>query len=164
MANINRKIKRNNQKQPKQKKQHTSSTNCKSAFLINRFKAFITDTFMVMMPIMYIVFYIVMGSREEFAAHKLNGWIFILIPHFIAMITFWYFKAQTPGMKAYELTIVDSNTLQRPTIPALINRYIITTISMLLFIPLFVPYMNKDRKTIQDIISQTCLIPKIDEN
>jgi len=41
---------------------------------VNRVKAFITDTFMLLMPLLYVVFYLVMGSREEFAEHMLAGW------------------------------------------------------------------------------------------
>jgi len=46
----------------------------------NKFKAFLTDSFMLVMPIMYVVFYLVMGGREGFAEHKILGWLYILIP------------------------------------------------------------------------------------
>ena len=76
--------------------------------LMARFKAFITDSFMLLMPLMYIVFYFVMGSREAFAEDKFYGWLYIFIPHLIIVVSFWYFKAQTPGMKAYEIAIIDT--------------------------------------------------------
>ena len=127
------------------------------ASLTNRMKAFITDSFMVMMPLMYLVSYVVIGSLEEFAQNKMLGWLYILIPHFIITVGFWYFKAQTPGLKAYELSIVDSSTGEKASLSALINRYIFTTLAMILILPLFVPYLNKQKKTIQDIITNTCI-------
>jgi len=35
---------------------------------------------MLLMPIMYIVFYLVMGSREAFAEDRLLGWYILLFP------------------------------------------------------------------------------------
>jgi uncharacterized RDD family membrane protein YckC len=125
--------------------------------LINRMKAFITDTFMIMMPLMYLISYIIIGSLEEFSQNKMLGWLYILIPHFIITVSFWYFKAQTPGLKAYELSIIDSNTGEKASLMALINRYIFTTFAMVLILPLFVPYLTKNKKTIQDIVSNTCI-------
>jgi len=43
-------------------------------------KAFLTDSFMLVMPIMYVVFYLIMGGREGFSEHKAMGWVYILIP------------------------------------------------------------------------------------
>lgn len=126
--------------------------------LLVRFKAFITDTFMITMPLMYIVFYLVMGSREEFATNKIVGWLYIFIPHFIIIITFWFYKQQTPGLKAYELSIIDTYTKDKPTLVALINRYIQTFLSILFILPLCIPFFRKDKKTLQDIVSGTYLI------
>jgi len=156
MSNINRKIKRQNKVVKTVKKQSHIQDIC-NAFLINRFKAFVTDTFMIMMPLMYISFYVLLGSREDFAQHMALGWSYIMLPHFVVTILFWYFKAQTPGLRAYELAIVDSYTGDKPTIVSLINRYIFTTLSMVFILPMFVPYFNKKRKTLQDILSGTCI-------
>lgn len=140
-----------------------SSSPC-NAPLANRFKAFITDMFMLLMPIMYLVFYVVMGSREEFAEDKMHGWLYIVIPNMILVVTFWYYKTQTPGMKAYEIAIVDSKTGEKPMIIWLINRYLITFFVILF--PLFwiIPFTNKKRKTLQDYLSGTCMITKLNDN
>ena len=133
----------------------------KSALLLDRFKAFTTDTFLIMMPIIYAVFYVVMGSREEFAQHMGMGWVYIMIPHFIITIGFWKFAdlGQTPGMKAYEVRLVDASSKDSEvSIISLINRYIFTTLSIALLLPLMVPYINKERKTLQDIVSNTMII------
>ena len=133
-----------------------SSSNC-SALLMPRFKAFLTDTFMITMPLMYIVFYFVFGSREEFAMHKAMGWFYIFAPHFSLILTLWLLKQQTPGLKAYDLKLVSASTGEVPSVLALINRYVHTTIAVALILPLFMPFFNKQKRTLQDIMSGTCI-------
>jgi uncharacterized RDD family membrane protein YckC len=125
--------------------------------LMPRVKAFITDMFMLLMPIMYLVFYIVMGSREEFAQDKMHGWFYIIIPNLILVVSFWYFKMQTPGMKAYEIAIIDSKTGEKPMLIWLINRYFFTLIAIFTPILWAIPYFNKKKKTFQDYLSGTCI-------
>jgi len=125
--------------------------------LVNRIKAFITDTFMILMPLMYVVFYLIMGSREEFAQHMIAGWIYIFGPHFFIIIGFWFFKSQTPGYKAYDIKLVNKN-LQKPTIFQLIIRYFSFVLSSLLIFGLFLAIARRDKKTLHDLISGTMLI------
>lgn len=148
-GNIKQDIKKQN------KKTVSNDTVFNNSSLIVRFKAFLTDTFMLTMPLMYIAFYFVMGSREEFAEHKLLGWLYIFLPHFILIFSLWYFKQQTPGLKAYDLKVVDYYTNKKPSAISLVNRYIQTFISIILVLPIFLPYFKKDKRTFQDIISGT---------
>jgi uncharacterized RDD family membrane protein YckC len=120
----------------------------------DRLKAFITDTFMILMPLMYIVFYLIMGSREEFAKHMLLGWIYIFIPHFFFILGFWFFKGQTPGYKAYNIKLVNKE-LQRPTLFQLILRYCIFFLSIFFPAGLLFCFMRKDKKNMHDIFSGT---------
>ncbi len=143
-----------------EKQQHSKTTSQKNpcdASLMARFKAFITDSFMLLMPLMYIVFYFVMGSREDFAADKLHGWLYIFIPHLVIVVSFWYFKAQTPGMKAYEIAIINTQSCKKPYAFRFVSRYMFMTLSILLVIPLIVPFLNKSRRTLWDILSGTCV-------
>ena len=129
----------------------------RNASLILRFKAFLTDTFMLTMPLMYIVTYVVLGSLEDFSSQKMLGWLYIMLPHLIIVLALWYFKRQTPGMKAYDLYIVDSNTGKKPSVASLINRYVFTTLSIVLFFTMFIPFLNKSRRTLQDFVSGTII-------
>ena len=129
----------------------------KNASLMLRFKAFLTDTFMLTMPLMYIVTYVVMGSLQDFSANKTLGWLYIILPHLIIVSIFWYKKKQTPGMKAYDLVIVDSLTGKSPTLISVVNRYIFTTISLALVFTWFVPFLNKSRRSLQDFVSGTIM-------
>ena len=147
------KIKDKVKKEPKIK-QNLSLCN---ATLTDRSKAFLTDAFMVMMPLMYLVSYVIIGSLEEFSHNKALGWLYILLPHFIITISFWYFKGQTPGLKAYELSLIDCDTQKKPSIIASINRYIFTTLSLIIFPLLLTPYLNKNKKSFADLLSHTCI-------
>ena len=121
---------------------------------VNRVKAFITDTFMILMPLLYIVFYLIMGSREEFAENMLLGWAYTFIPHFLIIMSFWFFKSQTPGYKAYDIKLVDIN-LKKPSLSRLIIRYFAFALSTVLVAGLFFAIARKDKKTLHDLISGT---------
>jgi uncharacterized RDD family membrane protein YckC len=130
-----------------------------SASLMARFKAFITDSFMLLMPLMYIVFYFIFGSREAFSEDKISGWVYIFVPHMVTVVSFWYFKSQTPGMKAYEIEVVDANSGGKASLEKLIARYITMTFFMLLILPMLFPYFNKKKKTLWDVVTKTCTKP-----
>ena len=128
------------------------------ASLGTRFKAFITDSFLITMPILYIVIYLVMGSGKEFEQNMALGWSIILVVHSLIILIFWLKNGQTPGLKAYEAKLIDNNTKQRVSVIQVIVRYLATTFAIISFFLLFLPFFNKDKKTFQDIISNTIII------
>ena len=143
-------------KQGKVKKEEEVVPSLRPAPITDRLKAFLTDTFMITMPILYIVIYLVMGSREEFRAHLAQGWLYILIPHYIIVTTLWSLKGQTPGMKAYNIKLVRLFENNRP--PNFFHstiRYFAMPISILSVIGIVVALFRKDRLTLHDLISFT---------
>ena len=122
--------------------------------IAERIKAFIIDAFMILMPLMYLVFYIIIGSREAFATHMLLGWAYIFVPHFFITLVFWYFRAQTPGYKSQNIKIVDTN-LQKPSINKLLLRYFVFFVSSLTIFGITTCFFRKDKKNIHDILSRT---------
>ncbi len=122
--------------------------------IVNRVKAFLTDAFMIFMPIIYTVFYLVMGSREEFRANMLMGWIYIFIPHFIITTLFLYIKNQTPGYKAYNIRL-STFKHSKPTFLQVSVRYIVFTVTIFIFPLLFIPFFTKRKLGLQDYISAT---------
>lgn len=128
------------------------------ASLSTRFKAFITDSFLITTPILYVVIYLVMGSGKEFEQNMALGWSIILVVHALIILIFWLKNGQTPGLKAYEGKLVDNNTKQRVSVIQVIVRYIATIFAIISFFLLFLPFFNKDKKTFQDIISNTIII------
>ena len=123
-----------------------------------RTKAFITDIFMLLMPLMYIVTYIVIGSLQEFATERLEGWIYILIPNFIIVTLFFYKSGQTPGCRAYAIKLVDSKTLEKPHFLSIVLRYYFQLFSIISIFGLLIAFFRKDKKTLHDLLSGTVLI------
>jgi uncharacterized RDD family membrane protein YckC len=123
-----------------------------------RLKAFLTDTFMIVMPILYIVIYLVMGDREGFREHMGQGWLIILAVHFVAVLAFWALKGQTPGMKAYDLYLIDPQTGKTPGLVKLVLRYIMLQTSILSFFGMFLPYLLKTKEGLHDLVSGTCIV------
>ena len=135
-----------------------------NATILTKSKAFVTDSFMVVMPLMYISIYLIMGGRELFEQNMTLGWSFILIPYLIITVLFTTLKGQTPGYKAYEIKVVDNRTHNNIDIFTATLRFIIYILSIISIIGIFIPFFRKDRKTIQDILSSTAVINFPNEN
>ncbi len=142
-------------KKENSKKQEASKSSCAS--LLSRFKAFLTDSFLITTPITYIVMYLILGGGTGFADNRVLGWSLILGSTAFIIIFFWYVKFQTPGMKAYSLKIVNLKN-KRVSFSQAIIRYFATLFALISLFLIFVPFFNKDKKTFQDIISNTIII------
>ena len=129
------------------------------ASLGDKIKAFITDSFMLLMPIMYIVFYLIMGSREEFGEERLAGWLYILIPLVIVQTIFFAKSAQTPGYKFYELKLIDESTGEKPSIFIILFRNLCAILSFFSIFGWLMMFFRKDRKTLHDLLSNTAVVP-----
>jgi uncharacterized RDD family membrane protein YckC len=122
-------------------------------------KAAITDSFMLLMPIMYIVFYLVMGGREGFAENKLIGWLYILIPLITVQTLFMYFgNGQTPGYRNYELKVIDIHTLEKPPLFSIIFRNIAMVLAMVTVVGWLMMFFRKDNRGLHDFLSNTAVI------
>ena len=149
----------------KQGKGKASSSEQKSTKSIKHYataglkvKAFLTDAFMLLMPIMYIVFYLIMDGREGFAAHKLLGWIAILIPLVIVQTLFMYTSAQTPGYRAYNIKVIDEKTQQRPSLFSILFRNFAAILSLFTIVGWVMMFFRKDSKTLHDLLSATAVV------
>ncbi|MBN2826037.1 MAG: RDD family protein [Campylobacterales bacterium] len=142
--------------EPKPQKKQNAPT-IPYASIGDRIKAFITDLFMLLMPIVYIVFYAVMGSREAFAQHMAMGWIYIIIPNFIIVLLFLRLKGQTPGAKAYHIKLVDRQG-NIPSTLAIALRYYVEILGFMTVIGIFIPFFRKDKRSLHDILSATHFI------
>jgi uncharacterized RDD family membrane protein YckC len=124
-----------------------------------RAKAFLTDTFMLFMPIFYFVIYIIMGSLEEASHEKLLAWSYALIPYTILLTIFMYKdKGRTPGTRSQSLKIIDFSTLDKPSLFAIIFRNVSFILTLIIPFAWFVPFFRKDSRTLHDFLSNTCVI------
>ena len=122
-----------------------------------RIKAFVVDMFMIMMPIMYVTTYLIMGGKDDFQGSDEARWITATIFGLI-IILFWIIKGQTPGFKAYSIKLVDNKTHKNIYLLKAIIRYFIFLISATTILLSLLPFFRKDKKTIQDLLTQTTVI------
>ncbi|MEA3512241.1 MAG: RDD family protein [Campylobacterota bacterium] len=128
-----------------------------SASPLFRLKAFITDMFMIMMPIMYITTYLIMDGSEAFKGSESARWLTMAFYGLIVVI-FWVKKGQTPGFKAYDLKLIDDNTKENLSFGLAIARYMMFIISAVSIVGFLLPFFRKDKKTFQDLIMKTSVI------
>lgn len=124
----------------------------------DKIKAFITDTFLLSMPIFYAVIYLVFGNREGFQNDMLLGWFYILGPLGVVVVLFYFIKGQTPGMKAYEIKVIDNKTGEKPSLLLAILRFFFFNIVLFSFIGLFASFFREDRRGLHDLLSGTSVI------
>jgi uncharacterized RDD family membrane protein YckC len=153
-----RDVKHNKVQQEKSTESKTKSSKSDLASIPSRLKAFLTDTFLITTPILYIVIYLIMGSGEEFSHNRVMGWGIIFAVHALIIFIFWLKNGQTPGLKAYNIKLVDNTSRQRVSVIQVLIRYIVTLFAVVSIFLLFFPFFNKDKKTIQDIFSDTIII------
>jgi len=125
-----------------------------------KIKAFLTDAFMLVMPIMYVVFYLVMDGREDFSEHKVLGWLYILLPLVIVQTTFMYMTGQTPGYRAYNITLIDENTKEKPSLFVTLFRSLAAILSLFTLLGWALMFFRKDNKTLHDLLSATAVVNK----
>ena len=126
----------------------------------DKLKAFLTDSFMLLMPIMYVVFYLVMGGREGFAEHKIVGWLYILVPLVVLQTLFMYKSGQTPGYRAYKIEVIDEATGKRPSLFLILFRNLCAILSMATLFGWMLMFFRKDNKNLHDLLSGTAIIRK----
>ena len=143
-----------------QKKIPKNNTTLHYASASDKLKAFLTDSFMLLMPIMYAVFYLVMGGREGFAAHKALGWLYILLPLVIVQTAFMLKSGQTPGYRAYDLEVVDAHTGKRPGLGLILFRNLAAILSAATLFGWMMMFIRKDKKNLHDLLSGTVIIKK----
>ena len=122
-----------------------------------RIKAFITDMFMIMMPIMYLTTYVIMDGADSFKNSDMAHWISMIIYGLVTVI-FWVKKGQTPGFKAYDLKLIDDNTGKTLGYGLSVARYMMFILSAVSIVGALLPFFRKDKKTLQDILMQTSVV------
>lgn len=120
--------------------------------IIPRLKAFITDIFMIYMPILYVATYVVLGSKE--ALWESQGVIFICWALYVLILSLFFARdGQSLGYKYAKIALVKENGGDVGFATALI-RNIIFCASFGLIFGIFVPFVRKDRRFLHDIISK----------
>ncbi len=124
-----------------------------------RFKALLIDVFLIYVPILY-AFYFVLGSKEAFLNNTLVTTFCTFAFGFIQAL-FLRKTAQSPGLRAYDLYLIDKNTGGKLSFLKIILRYIIFIASFGLLFGFFVSFLRKDGLNLHDILTQSCIVRKV---
>jgi len=123
-------------------------------------KAFLTDMFMLFMPIFYFVIYVVMGSLQEAGSQKLLSWGYTLIPYIFIITIFMYRdEGRTPGLRSQSLRVIDMDTLDKPSLFSIVFRNMALILSVLTLFGWMMMFFRKDKLGLHDLLSRTCVIP-----
>lgn len=125
--------------------------------ILQRLKAFIIDMFLIMMPIMYITTYLIMDGKDDFQNSDMARWITSFVYGAI-IVAFWKIKGQTPGLKAYELIVLDKQSNEKLTLSKSILRYVVFIISAMSIVGWFIPFFRKDKATLQDMVANSIVV------
>ncbi|TLD89239.1 RDD family protein [Helicobacter sp. MIT 05-5294] len=128
------------------------------AGFLERGKAQIIDTFMIYLPIMYLITYGVLGSKEALWESPWAPSVAILLYGIIAAV-FIAKSGQTPGKKAYSLWIVRENGKNVTFLFALL-RFFVFLVSGASIAGIFMPLWRKDKKALHDILLKTLVLKK----
>ncbi|MDD2781834.1 RDD family protein [Sulfuricurvum sp.] len=138
-----------------------------------RAAGFITDIFMIGLPISLLTMAI-FGYDQMHSASGLD----VLVhdpkaqtnpPNPIASITqitlflityvwLWHTSSQTPGKKLARIRVVDVKTLQNASVLKLTVRFIGYFISIITLVGFFIGIFRKDKRALHDLLSGTAVI------
>ncbi|MDR2639076.1 MAG: RDD family protein [Helicobacteraceae bacterium] len=118
-----------------------------------RFSAAIVDIFMIFMPLVFIV-NITIGYEER----TLIAWIAQTAIFAPITIAFWTRKGYTPGKKYMRLIVLDSKTNKTMYLPQACLRFICECVSFASVIGVLLPIFRKDKKTLHDLLSRSCVV------
>ncbi len=150
-----RKLKKQTKSRQEQKTQEENKI--PYARIPDRIKAFITDMFMIYVPILYIITYIVMDGKEEFQSSDLAPLVGVLLYGLVYVLFLWK-SGQTPGKRAYTIKVVDAKTLDNITLTQAILRFIGFLFSATILIGLLFPFYRKDKRALHDLLANTAVV------
>jgi len=134
-----------------------NKSNIKLARNVDKIKAFITDMFMIYIPILYLLTYVVLNGKDDFQASTMAPLAGVLLYGFISSILIAKF-GQTPGNKAYTMKVVDASTHELISFPRACLRFISFIFSATFVLGLFVGIYRKDNASLHDLIVKTTVI------
>lgn len=128
------------------------------AGFLDRGKAQIIDTFMIYLPILYFLTYVVIGSAQGFRDSTWAPFVGVLIYGMIVAL-FLAILGQTPGKKAYNLWVI-RECGKNVTFPFALLRFFVFLISGASIAGILMPLWRKDKKALHDILLKTTVLKK----
>ncbi len=123
----------------------------------DRIKAFITDMFMIYVPILYITAYLIMDGKDDFQSSEFAPLLGVTFYGLIYAFLLSKF-GQTPGKKAYDLKVVNDKTGEYIGFFKSAFRFVAFLFTATTLLGLFLPFYRKDRKGLHDLLSGTIVV------
>lgn len=144
------------------------------ALFRERAMAFVTDVFMIGIPITLII---MMTFGHDQMMHSAGGVDVLMNPaeaqkhapnpiasvtqmllYCIVFVLFWHKSGQTPGKKMMQIRVVDARTFRTASWGRLIVRFFGYLLSAASLIGFFTGLFRKDRRALHDLLSGTAVI------
>ncbi len=123
-----------------------------------RGKAQVIDTFMIYLPLLYFLTYVVIGSAKGFRESSWGPFVAVLIYGLIVALLMAT-KGQTPGKKAYDLWVVREDN--RPmTFFFILLRFFLFLVSGVTIVGILLPLWRKDKCALHDLLLKTRVCKK----
>ena len=71
-----------------------------------------------------------------------------------------YFTGQTPGYKAYNITLIDEHTKEKPSFSIILFRNVSAILSLFTILGWALMFFRKDNKNLHDLLSATAVVNK----
>ena len=114
--------------------------------------------FMIYTPIIYIVVYIVMGSKEAFMDSQLAPFVVTAL-YGVVDALFISISGQTPGKKAYLIKVVDAQTHLKLSFVRSLCRFFLFLVAAAPFLLGFLSvFTRKDRQALHERVCGTITI------
>lgn len=128
-----------------------------------RVKAFITDMFMINMPILYLTTYIFLDGKDAFT-HNQIAILACGISYGIITSLFFAISSQTPGYRYAQLKLVrfseDSQSLSKHKVGFIrvFVRYVFWIIGTSFLFGIVIGILRTDGRCLHDVLCDTCVI------
>ncbi|MBD3800145.1 MAG: RDD family protein [Campylobacterales bacterium] len=140
----------------------------------SRALAFVTDIFMIGIPITLLIMIVfghdqmmnsaggmdVLMNPAEARKHAPNPYASMtqMLLYAVTFVLFWHKSGQTPGKKMMRIRVVDAATFQTASWGRLILRFAAYFLSALTLVGFFTGLYRRDRRALHDLISGTAVI------
>ncbi len=123
----------------------------------DRIKAFITDMFMIYIPILYIITYVALDGKDSFQASTIGQFVGVSI-YGLTYAIFLTKTGQTPGKKAYIIKVVVVKTGKELSFVRALLRFVAFLFTAATFLGLLLPFVRKDNRMLHDLIAKSIVI------
>ncbi|UFS62446.1 RDD family protein [Sulfurimonas sp. HSL-3221] len=161
-------------KHTKPKRRPESAPKVTYADFKSRALAFITDIFMIGIPITLIIMIAfghdqmmnsaggtdVLMNPAEAKQHAPNPYASItqMLLYAVTFVLFWHKSGQTPGKKMMQIRVVDAQTFRTASWSRLFLRFVGYFLSALTLVGFFTGLLRRDGRALHDLLSGTAVI------